>query len=159
MRRRRDIPADPVRTTAETLEYLRTLVAEALPAVDQDEIEAAFKALGPFASYLIPGEHLSETPITLLAGALACDFHTVHGEDAPGTEDPSAPPGGTKETSWELYVPVPAGAPFGSSDVESADPHLKPGPAPKGAGEAKASEAVSLFDLVNPGSLEEVRRG
>ena len=153
MRRRRDLPADPVRSTAETLELLRSLLEEALPSVSSSEIATAMEAFDSFAFYLIPGEHLARDPATLVAGDLACDFYTLHGEEAVGADDPGAPPGAAKATTWELYVAVPDGAPFGAEELEDADPHLRAGRAPDGAGAASAREAVSLADLVDPEAL------
>lgn len=153
MRRRRDLPADPVRSTAETVELLGNLLTEALPSVVSPEIEATMKAFDSFAFYLIPGEHLVRDPATLVAGDLACDFYTLHGEDAVGADDPGAPPGAAKATTWELFIAVPDGAPFGADDVEEADPHLRAGRAPEDAGVTSAREAVALADLVDPDVL------
>lgn len=153
MRRRRDIPADPVKTTSETVAALGELLQGTLPNADSAQIAAATEALESFAFYLVPGEHLSREPATLIAGTLACDFYTLHGEDALGAEEPAPPPGAAQESEWELFLPVPAGAPFEAADVENADPHFVAGPAPESAGAATAREAVSLADLVDPQAL------
>jgi hypothetical protein len=154
MRRRRDIPADPAKTTAETVEALGELLVGTLPSADADEIGAAIEAFKSFAFYLIPGEHLSRKPATLLAGDLACDFYTLHGDDALGAEEPSAPPGAAAAREWELFVPVSSDAPFEAADVEDADQHLKAGPAPENAGTVASREAVSLADLIDPQALQ-----
>lgn len=159
MRRRRDLPADPVRSTAETVELLGNLLEEALPSVEPAEIVAAMKAFDPFAFYLVPGEHLARDPATLVAGDLACDFYSLHGEDAVGADDPGAPPGAAKATTWELFVAVPEGAPFGAEDLEEADPHLRAGRAPAIAGATAAREAVELADLVDPDALRSAGAG
>jgi hypothetical protein len=153
MRRRRDIPADPVKSTSETVAALGELLRDTLPSADSAQIVTATEALESFAFYLVPGEHLSREPATLVAGTLACDFYTLHGEDALGAEEPAAPPGATKETEWELFLPVPAGAPFEAADLEAAHPHFRAGPAPESAGAAAAREAISLADLVDPQAL------
>lgn len=153
MRRRRDIPADPVKSTSETVAALGELLQGALPAVDVTQISAATDAFESFAFYLVPGEHLSREPATLVAGTLACDFYTLHGEDALGAEEPGAPPGAAQESDWELFLPVPVGAPFEADDLEAADPHFRAGPAPASAGAAAATESVSLADLVDPQAL------
>jgi hypothetical protein len=151
VRRSRYIAADPERTTAETVEAIGDLMAGSLPAADKSAIGLATESLRAFASYLVPGEHLTTRPLTLVAGSLACDVFTLHGEDAVGVEDPAPPPGAASETSWTLYVPIPPQAPFAAGDVEKADPHFRAGPAPADAGEAvaKAAEGLSLSDLLS----------
>ena len=152
MRRRRDVPADPVHSTGETVDAINSLLAGALPAVARSEITAATDALREFAAFLVPGEHLTREPITLVAGSLACDIHTKHGEDAVGVENPVPPPGAAQEAEWTLYVPVPVGAPFAGKDVEGANPHFRAGAAPADAG-AAAKAAVGLADLVDADAL------
>lgn len=153
MRRRRDIPADPVKSTSETVAALGELLQGTLPSADSAQIVTATNALESFAFYLVPGEHLSREPATLVAGTLACDFYTLHGEDALEAEEPASPPGAAKETEWELFLPVPVGAPFEVADLEAADPHFRAGPAPENAGAVAARKAVSLADLVDPQAL------
>jgi hypothetical protein len=151
VRRKRHIAADPERSTTETVDAIRDLLSDALPSVAQAEVDATFANLRQFVAYLIPGEHLARDPLTLVAGTLACDIFTVHGEDAVGAEDASAPPGGANETSWQVYVPVPAGAPFTDAEVKAASAHLMPGPAPATVGEGKAATveaAPGLADLL-----------
>lgn len=153
MRRRRDIPADPVKSTSETIAAMGDLLRSTLPSVDSEQVVTATEALESFAFYLVPGEHLSREPATLIAGTLACDFYTLHGEDALGAEEPAPPPGAAKESEWELFIPIPADAPFNAADVEAADPHFRAGSAPESAGAAEAKKAVSLADLVDPEAL------
>lgn len=153
MRRRRDIPADPVKSTSETVAALGELLRGALPSADTTQISAATEAFESFAFYLVPGEHLSREPATLVAGTLACDFYTLHGEDALGAEEPVPPPGAAQESDWELFLPIPEGAPFEAADLEAADPHFRPGAAPEDAGAVAAKGAVSLAGLVDPETL------
>jgi hypothetical protein len=154
VRRRRDIPADPTRTSAETAEAIADLIASALPAADMAGLAGAANAIRPFLGYLIPGEHLTREPLTLVADKLACDIYTLHGEDAVGAEDPDSPPGAASATTWSLYIPVPDGAPFTDKEVDAADPHLRAGPAGDSADktEAKATpSAAELLGRVAPG--------
>jgi hypothetical protein len=153
MRRSRYVPADPARTSAATVEAIGELVAGALPAAGSAGIATAIEALRPFAAYLIPGEHLASMPATLVAGSLTCDIYTLHGEDATEAEEPNAPPGAAGETEWTLYVPAPSGAPFEAKDIEAADPHFSPGPAPADAATKSSEASVSLADLVDADAL------
>ena len=153
MRCSRYVPADPVRTTAETVEAIGELIGGALPAADSACIADAVEALRPFAAYLLPGEHLASTPATLVAGSLTCDIFTVHGEDATEAEEPNSPPGATGETEWTLYLPAPAGAPFEADDIDAADPHFSPGPAPAEATAKSVDAFISLADLVDADAL------
>jgi hypothetical protein len=148
VRRRRDIPADPARTSAETAEAIADLIAAAVPAADRAELAGAANALRPFLGYLIPGEHLTREPLTLVADKLACDIFTLHGEDAVGAEDPDTPPGAASATSWVLYVPVPDGAPFTDREIEAADHHLHAGAAPDDAGRTEAKATPSAAELL-----------
>jgi hypothetical protein len=155
VRRRRDIHADPARTSAETAEAIADLIAAALPAANGVELSGAANALHPFLSYLIPGEHLTREPLTLVADKLACDIFTLHGEDAVVAEDPDTPPGAASATSWSLYVPVPDGAPFTDKEIEAADQHLRAGPAPDNAGQAEAKATPSAAELLGRIALRE----
>ena len=124
------------------------LIAAAVPTADSAELASAANALRPFLGYLIPGEHLTREPLTLVADKLVCDIFTVHGEDAVGAEDPDAPPGAASATSWSLYVPAPDGAPFTDREIEAANQHLRAGPAPDDAGQTEAQATPSAAELL-----------
>src|SRR4051812_40222632 len=116
MRRRRIVPADPKRSTGETWAAIVSLIASSLPAVPEVDVQRELSRIAPNTHYLIGGEHLIESPLTLVAGPLACDVFTVHGAAALTTDDPEPASGASTEAEWVVYVPVPDGAPFTASD-------------------------------------------
>lgn len=156
MRRSRHVPADPVRSTAETWNAIRELVDEGLVSVEVAEIESAFESARGVGAYLVRSETLAEEPLTVVAGSAAWDIYTLHGERAVGAEDPAAPPGAADDTEWTMYLPVPSTAPFDAAHISGLHARIAPGPAPAGAGVAKASESTRLSDLVDLDALREV---
>lgn len=156
MRRSRYVPADPVRSTLETWEAICGLIDEGLASVDITDIKAAFNASRRVGGYLVRSETLAETPLTVVAGSAAWDIYTLHGERAPGAEEPAAPPGAAHATEWTMYLPVPSGAPFDGAEISALHARIKPGPAPVRAGVEQAADAARLSDLVDLDALRQI---
>ncbi|MEA2359853.1 MAG: hypothetical protein QOI62_3113 [Solirubrobacteraceae bacterium] len=156
MRRSRYVPADPVRSTGETWEAICELVDGGLASVDAAEIESAFDAARRVGSYLVRSETLAEDPLTIVAGSAAWDIYTLHGEKAIGAEEPATPPGAGSEAEWTMYLPAPSGAPFDAAEISGLHARIETGPAPAGAGVAKAAESARLADLVDLDALRQI---
>jgi hypothetical protein len=159
MRRSRYVPADPARSTGETWDAIRALIDEGLASVDVAEIEFAFEAARGMGSYLVRSETLAQEPLTVVAGSAAWDIYTLHGEKAVGAEEPTTPPGAAGEAEWTMYLPVPSGAPFDAAEICGLHERIEAGPAPDGAGGAKAAEATRLSDLVDLDALRQIGGG
>jgi hypothetical protein len=157
VKRQRSIAADPARTTAEAYEALVQLIVDALPRAIgvRDDLARG----RPFITYLIRTEATAETPLVLLADEnLDCELFTLHGMDALSAEPAIAPPGGAHATDWTLCIPVPTGAPFDASDVNSASTHFATD-RPRAKPRAPRSEAVTtLGSLVDADELRKAVR-
>lgn len=156
MRRRRTVPADPVRTTAETIAAIADLIDGALPGIERAEVEAALTAGRAYLGYLIRREYSAAEPLTLVSDSFACDIYTAHGEAAQTASEPGVPPGAAGNTSWELFLPVPDGCGFTDDEVEQAHERLRAGSAPADAGVTTQTAASALSDLVDAESLREI---
>lgn len=131
MYRERRVPADPVRSTPETITAIADLIVAALPSVYGQEVHEALAAIHAPMRFLVGTETTAATPLTLLASSLICDIFTVHGEDALAADQPTVPLGAAHAADWLLFVPVPDGAPYGAEDLGAAGRHVQPGPAPE----------------------------
>lgn len=155
MRRRRSVPADPSQSTASAWAEMVDLIVDALPGIDDTELRRELDKAWPMTRYLIGTEATRREPCTLVAERLVCDFFTLHGADALEADRPTPPAGGATAVSWQLYLPVPEGAPFSHEDVADLGPRFGPGPAPV---DASSPDAPSNAIVIDPDRLRSSSR-
>ena len=152
MARHRDIAASPVRTSAETWDAIRELIAATLARsehVDGAMVRRTLDHAAPAGTALVAAGYTGGADITLVAAPLRLTIRTVGGYEAfkaHADENLNPVPGAASAQDWTVYLPSPAGLSALGDDVIEGAEHLSSGPPPQEAQES-ANTSTPVIDL------------